>query len=1528
MSSGKIAPPEFIDYPSEYAEYKRKLQRWSRLTKTDKKQQAELVVYHLEGHPSGIQSKIDTALGDQIVEADDGLDKLIKYLDGIYAEDEMTDALRKYKIFTKLHKKKDQSVTDFIAEYERAHLKAKESGCDFSDTILAFNLLEACRLSDTDEKFILTAIDFKSGKEKKDLFEQVKNSLRKFQNRDSFCNVGEDSKMVVKKEEVLIEGVKDVLLAEGWKPPVKTNSNPEGKKNYLLGGKPVKCFRCGSDMHLIKDCDQQQAPPRNSQPVETRLKSSAENSEGSSKKQKKKNKKGSEKPASKSAKERVMLSQLLEEHCSAKNISMVCQVFEDKESCDDEVVLIEHKKTELSLLLEDAGYRGVLDSACSRSCAGRSWIKGYTQKISPSLASRLIVSHSNKVFQFGGGETRRSQGCIQLPAILGDMKIDICVDMVDAEIPLLIGSNSMEVGEAVLNFREMKATFFEQEVEMIKIGSGHFCVELLSDNLQTHINDLDQRDTVVQQVLLSADTIDIKGLKKLHHLYGHTSAQKLLKFLQKAGKETSSLRGQLIKIEKTCDACVKSKQRKPLPKSAIPRVDNPNEIVTLDLKQCDDRFGVKNKYICYMIDMHSRLTRADFIRDKKPETIVECIMTHWVSIFGVMGGIHSDIGGEMSNSILDDVAHKLGVKLTTTSSYSPHQNGLNERNHATVDVMITRMMASDETMSPEMALCWALNAKNSLDNCHGYSPFQLHIGKNPILPSVTRDGPPAFENETRSESFAAHLNAMNSARQEFVKAESSSILKKALKSRVFPRGGDIVEGDWIYYNKRDGCGKGKVWKGPVKVTSTNGKKLFIDQGARLGTVCRDDAVKVGEEFWKISDREESVLEDEDNKDLSLDEDESESEEEEDEDEDEVEVQTSEEEESDSDEDEEEDTSVEEEEGQEEEVTMSEVDEVEEEASPSRESRDDEKETKFSHTDIKVGDVLSYVIPESEDKEFSMVKSRAGKVGGVSQFWWNVENKETGEQKSVNFEVVGDLEKVENVPSDEKIEALVVSVPRYLHKEPECVSAKETELKSWDEFGVYTEVEDQGQHCLNTNWVLVKKDGAVKARLCVRGDQEANKEEIKTDAPTAMKVNVKLFYLLAAYFGWSVRSADVKAAFLQGADLDREVYVRPPKERRVSGVIWRMVKRVYGLVDASRGFYLELNKVLLELGCSVSSLDPAMYMHYREDGSLGGMVLTHVDDLIHGSGDETFYNSVMEPLKQRFKFGREEEGEFRFVGLNVKQEKDSIEIHQDQYVDNLIVPTLEGYDDADEHDLLSEEDQAEFRTAVGKIGWVAQTSRPDLSYDHLILSTKLGCASVRDMKQAIKITRKMKVDGTSMRFMNMGPIEQWTLVGHGDAGYKSLPDKVSSCGGHVIMICNRLRGLSCVVNWRSRKLKRVVSSSTAAEALAINDCLDELFYVKCVLMELLGRQASDVPMHLFTDSKNLFDAVEKSTLIENARVRTDIAKVKESLRDKELNGWYHVSGKDMLADVLTKKGAPGFKLLNVLRKCECVTDSDS
>ena len=98
-------------------------------------------------------------------------------------------------------------------EFEKLYKKAKESGCEVSDTVLAFSLLEACKLSVTDEKFVLTVIDFKTGKEKKNMLEQVKASLRKFQCcvKVSADEHKEDDKKI-EVDETLVSTVKQVLL--------------------------------------------------------------------------------------------------------------------------------------------------------------------------------------------------------------------------------------------------------------------------------------------------------------------------------------------------------------------------------------------------------------------------------------------------------------------------------------------------------------------------------------------------------------------------------------------------------------------------------------------------------------------------------------------------------------------------------------------------------------------------------------------------------------------------------------------------------------------------------------------------------------------------------------------------------------------------------------------------------------------------------------------------------------------------------------------------------------------------------------------------------------------------------------------------------------------------------------------------------------------------------------------------------------------------------------------------------------------
>ena len=129
--------------------------------------------------------------------------------------------------------------------------------------------------------------------------------------------------------------------------------------------------------------------------------------------------------------------------------------------------------------------------------------------------------------------------------------------------------------------------------------------------------------------------------------------------------------------------------------------------------------------------MFTRFTVGVFINNKSAETVSEAVLRKWISVFGVMGMLHSDGGKEFNNEEISTVAGHLNIKTTSTAAYSTNQNGCNERNHAIVDRMMTKMKFQDPGLKPEIVLCWALNAKNSLENYQGFSPAQLVFGENP-----------------------------------------------------------------------------------------------------------------------------------------------------------------------------------------------------------------------------------------------------------------------------------------------------------------------------------------------------------------------------------------------------------------------------------------------------------------------------------------------------------------------------------------------------------------------------------------------------------------------------------------------------------------------------------------------------------------------------------------------------------------------------------------------------------------------------
>jgi hypothetical protein len=99
-----------------------------------------MVVYKMESHPSRIQEKITTQLGDKLVDNDTGIDLLLDFMDGIYQKDSVADAWKKYTMLEKFKFDNKISLKQFIADWENKYHLLKNLGCAYSDMILVFKM--------------------------------------------------------------------------------------------------------------------------------------------------------------------------------------------------------------------------------------------------------------------------------------------------------------------------------------------------------------------------------------------------------------------------------------------------------------------------------------------------------------------------------------------------------------------------------------------------------------------------------------------------------------------------------------------------------------------------------------------------------------------------------------------------------------------------------------------------------------------------------------------------------------------------------------------------------------------------------------------------------------------------------------------------------------------------------------------------------------------------------------------------------------------------------------------------------------------------------------------------------------------------------------------------------------------------------------------------------------------------------------------------------------------------------------------
>ena len=121
-------------------------------------------------------------------------------------------------------------------------------------------------------------------------------------------------------------------------------------------------------------------------------------------------------------------------------------------------------------------------------------------------------------------------------------------------------------------------------------------------------------------------------------------------------------------------------------------------------------------------------------------------------------------------------------------------------------------------------------------------------------------------------------------------------------------------------------------------------------------------------------------------------------------------------------------------------------------------------------------------------------------------------------------------------------------------------------------------------------------------------------------------------------------------------------------------------------------------------------------------------------------------------------------------MDISTIKDGFEISMEDYVDSL--DEIKEIRKADRDHYLTKMEVKEYRKMTGKLSWLANSTRPDLSYTALTMSKRNNSAKISDLRNITRVLKKVKERPSKLKFSRIGPKEVLIIIGIGDASFKS------------------------------------------------------------------------------------------------------------------------------------------------------------
>eukprot|EP00798_Chlamydomonas_sp_ICE-L_P017391 gene17391-biopygen26340 len=504
-----------------------------------------------------------------------------------------------------------------------------------------------------------------------------------------------------------------------------------------------------------------------------------------------------------------------------------------------------------------------------------------------------------------------------------------------------------------------------------------------------------------------------------------------------------------------------------------------------------------------------------------------------------------------------------------------------------------------------------------------------------------------------------------------------------------------------------------------------------------------------------------------------------------------------------------------------------------------------------------------------------------------------------------------------------------------HERDGWLDATVSEVCSLLEKGTFRVVDKPDRPVVSTKWVFKRKVDAFgnfvkyKARLVAKGFlQKFGVDFTDVFSPVTKLATLRVLLSHVAALDLELRHVDVRTAFLNG-DLAEEVYIAVPEglHDMYPDKCFKLDKAIYGLKQAPRVWWLNLSSTLAKHGFKPTFADQCLFIKQGAKGLV--YCLVYVDDILFAGHADDVQDAVNIILNA---YDATDEGQARsFLGMAITRDRANrtLTLSQLAYVKDVAkkfgfdseypnkkVSIPISTDNPEPGAPFSQKDAGDFASLIGSLLYLANCTRPDISYAVGIMARHMRTPHFAHLKSAKHLLKYcIATQDLGLSFGSDVSSGLMNVVGYSDSDYANAKLPVvdetvtrRSTSGFVFM------SNGTPVAWQSKRQPVVARSSDDAEYIAMANAAS----TGLGLRKLYGEMSGSVfqCMTIFGDNTATLKHIEDPGSINRSK-HIDIAF--QFVLDRAIRHdlkFIYVASSENTADVFTK--ALTFSVFSYLR----------